>query len=673
MYINAGATLTILPGVEVRIKSADKSDPYNFMYNNGVPPTVKMIKVNGKIIAKGTKEQPIIFDKIEEHPDYRWGSIAMTTNAPKSEFEYCVIKHSAFIEDSNGELFNAALIFNNGRISIRNCYFLNNMCGIKSLRMSDNLLIYNCVFQVDNALYPASSSKFIKIDDDTSNPTEHDITIAKCRFNGPGRFEVTPDYSNQFWLNNQFYNNRNYPSQRDNDRNLYGNISYYGNRYLDGVFELTPYSGSENDTVFCRRNILEKNETVNILGLISSSGIGTNIISDNLMIGDIALTLRDSENSHAFAYNNIIKFRQYPLKFYGPYDDFSVNPCHFFNNLLVRMNSSNYGDISSTECYSVAKIFNNTYVNFRYLLRGSDNSTVLTNNIFDNYTEFIGGSLNDDALPQLSYNCMELPIPNVYNYLDAGNNIVADPLFLGIDNYDFQLSVNSPCIDTGLNIPELPAFDLNYHKRIVAGHPENEAIVDRGAYEYNSVYIGGISAIVYDSYTGMPVDCVKASIYGRLPEYSDSLGAFLFNCGAGEYSITLSRWDYYDQTVSGVVVNEGSNTILMIYLDPINPISTDDMTLPVQKPLLLNNYPNPFNPSTRICLNVPKDGKVSLSIYNIKGQKVKTLLNETLSKGSHEVIWNGTDQHGHTVSSGVYFARIEQQGNASVRKMLMMK
>ena len=61
---------------------------------NGVPPVAKMIRVIGKIIAKGTESAPILFDKIEEDPNFRWGSIGIDAEAPESEFEYCILKNS---------------------------------------------------------------------------------------------------------------------------------------------------------------------------------------------------------------------------------------------------------------------------------------------------------------------------------------------------------------------------------------------------------------------------------------------------------------------------------------------------------------------------------------------------------------------------------------------------
>ncbi|MBN1327030.1 MAG: hypothetical protein JW996_03675, partial [Candidatus Cloacimonetes bacterium] len=66
------------------------------------------------------------------------------------------------------------------------------------------------------------------------------------------------------------------------------------------------------------------------------------------------------------------------------------------------------------------------------------------------------------------------------------------------------------------------------------------------------------------------------------------------------------------------------------------------------------NYPNPFNPETTISYNLPMDGKVEIAVFNIKGQKVKQLVNNQFTAGQHSVIWNGTDSNEKAVSSGIY-------------------
>ncbi len=88
----------------------------------------------------------------------------------------------------------------------------------------------------------------------------------------------------------------------------------------------------------------------------------------------------------------------------------------------------------------------------------------------------------------------------------------------------------------------------------------------------------------------------------------------------------------------------------------------------------MKNYPNPFNPTTTISFDLPKSANVDLSIYNIKGQKVKTLTDEKYSKGKHSLIWNGTNDKNQNVGSGVYFYKLNVNGKIkSVKKCMMVK
>jgi hypothetical protein len=92
---------------------------------------------------------------------------------------------------------------------------------------------------------------------------------------------------------------------------------------------------------------------------------------------------------------------------------------------------------------------------------------------------------------------------------------------------------------------------------------------------------------------------------------------------------------------------------------------------------LAQNYPNPFNPSTTIPFDIPAEAgpgvRVGLRIYSLRGELVRTLVDEVKEPGAHRVAWDGKDGKGLTVGSGVYFARIEAGEFSSVRKMLLLK
>jgi len=92
--------------------------------------------------------------------------------------------------------------------------------------------------------------------------------------------------------------------------------------------------------------------------------------------------------------------------------------------------------------------------------------------------------------------------------------------------------------------------------------------------------------------------------------------------------------------------------------------------------LLRQNFPNPFNPSTTIQFEldaVKAQADVDLSIYSLRGKRVRTLVSGTLDKGSHVVHWDGTDDRGTPLPSGVYIYRLAIGGDNSTRKMLLVR
>ena len=89
--------------------------------------------------------------------------------------------------------------------------------------------------------------------------------------------------------------------------------------------------------------------------------------------------------------------------------------------------------------------------------------------------------------------------------------------------------------------------------------------------------------------------------------------------------------------------------------------------------VLRDAYPNPFNPTTTISYSVKQDGNVNISIYNIKGQLVKTLVNNRKVVGNYKAVWNGCDNKGKKATSGIYFYRMTTTGYCKTSKMIMLK
>jgi hypothetical protein len=94
---------------------------------------------------------------------------------------------------------------------------------------------------------------------------------------------------------------------------------------------------------------------------------------------------------------------------------------------------------------------------------------------------------------------------------------------------------------------------------------------------------------------------------------------------------------------------------------------------PADKFYLAQNYPNPFNPSTTIRYNLPKSGNVSLKIFNALGQEVRTLIEGNQAAGETSIVWDGKNNSGHPVTSGVYLYMLKSRNQVSSKKMLLLK
>ena len=91
------------------------------------------------------------------------------------------------------------------------------------------------------------------------------------------------------------------------------------------------------------------------------------------------------------------------------------------------------------------------------------------------------------------------------------------------------------------------------------------------------------------------------------------------------------------------------------------------------KYILHQNYPNPFNPITTLQYDLPENGLVNVTVYDMLGRQVKTLINQTQEAGYKSVIWNATNDYGKPVSAGVYLYQIQAGEYISTKKMVLLK
>ena len=126
--------------------------------------------------------------------------------------------------------------------------------------------------------------------------------------------------------------------------------------------------------------------------------------------------------------------------------------------------------------------------------------------------------------------------------------------------------------------------------------------------------------------------------------------------------------------LAGFTYVDSTPVISFFQVDSINfNVETENVCIEHKK-VNVSNFPNPFNPETTISFNLNSPANVNLSIYNVKGQKVKTLRNEILPQGLHQIIWNGKNDNCTKNGSGIYFIKLRINGfDTSINKCILMK
>ena len=264
----------------------------------------------------------------------------------------------------------------------------------------------------------------------------------------------------------------------------------------------------------------------------------------------------------------------------------------------------------------------------------------------------------------------------------------------------------------------------------VCGTPEQLFYTSDGGATWNNAYNGNYNIAFYrilftDNYTGFisgsqgvvlrkegllenPVISVNTEIIqfdSTAVGNSIDMELIVYNTGNAnlEVSEITVPADIFSVDISSFTVAPADSQIVLVTFAPIEPITYSDSliilsndpemeALTVQmsgsgfdpvgieygfiipvKLELFNNYPNPFNPDTNIAYSIKDAAKVTLEIYNIKGQLVKTLVNDVKGPGKYQAIWSGADEQNKPVSSGIYFYKIKAGTQESIKRMLLLK
>ena len=142
--------------------------------------------------------------------------------------------------------------------------------------------------------------------------------------------------------------------------------------------------------------------------------------------------------------------------------------------------------------------------------------------------------------------------------------------------------------------------------------------------------------------------------------------SYTINIDAGEHLrwvLTSDEGKEYELNGSAEIVVDGN--VNHFTLNKVSSIPTEFA--------LSQNFPNPFNPTTSISYSLPENSDISISVYNLTGQKIIELVDDHVNAGMYTVTWNGTNHVGVSVSSGVYIYMLQSDSFTAVKKMILIK
>ena len=191
--------------------------------------------------------------------------------------------------------------------------------------------------------------------------------------------------------------------------------------------------------------------------------------------------------------------------------------------------------------------------------------------------------------------------------------------------------------------------------------PENTTVVWAGVEFYQPT--GNDHGSVYTDAVWMYTPLYTTGVF--LP-YGVLAGAAI------QYGVPEMTWSWDVWAWDGFEATSSSSGPRDIHVDISDMLGIDGENLPTEF-ALHNNYPNPFNPVTNILYDIPEVSDVTLEIYNVMGQRVRTLVQGSHEPGRYQITWNATNDFGQGLSSGMYIYRIQAGDFVSVKKLVLMK
>ncbi|MCF7918278.1 MAG: T9SS type A sorting domain-containing protein [Candidatus Cloacimonetes bacterium] len=342
----------------------------------------------------------------------------------------------------------------------------------------------------------------------------------------------------------------------------------------------------------------------------------------------------------------------------------NINNVIFENNESricgFKLYGSPYGDPQTTNITNTIIRNNDNFSGLVYFGNENENNRL---NIID--LEFTGNHFDyPNATPGATY-CQGMKFYgpsqiNIINSTFSDNTLAQDNGTI----LDFQFSMNINMFNT--IISGYPYYAI---ERSLGGDPSQEFILDHCLIE------GGIDDMLGAGLPGM----VYGEVLTHLPFY-DYEGEYPYYLAYNSPCIGAGTLDLPDEIELPDYDFMGNPRIVGNSID-MGAYEWDGWGMPDNEDEIVNengklkmeNYPNPFNPELTVSFNIDETQAVKLEIYNSKGQKVKTMVNELFRPADYSLVWNGNDDNNHSVSSGVYFIRLQVGDEVVSDKVVLMK
>ncbi|MCI0479455.1 T9SS type A sorting domain-containing protein, partial [Candidatus Uhrbacteria bacterium] len=314
-------------------------------------------------------------------------------------------------------------------------------------------------------------------------------------------------------------------------------------------------------------------------------------------------------------------------------------------------------------------IFGNSSPSAGGMLFGSSPIGVY-NNIVANTTGT--GITASGAAPSLSYNLAWNNSGGDYSGCAPGTgSLSADPLFVDPLTDDYHVALQSPAIDAGIPGPLFE--DPDGSRGDIGMFGWHDAVMAQPSYPKNlhAALEGGDARLTWNR--NPELDVVSYVVYGALNEdFVPSLANFVTLVASTDTTVILDPpADSLYYRISAVDTDGYAGG----FSDPaFFSTATSIPHEPARYEFTLHqNVPNPFNPSTRITYELPARAAVTLRVYDVDGRLVRTIVDSVHGPGSFSAEWNGWNDRGQPVASGVYFYRLTADSRVETRKMVFLK